>query len=139
MATGSYMTPIYSRSQSEVLGDLHRCSCLSIASQTCLIGERSGYLTGQGSVIQSVRYFIATRAVCGQTLSCRKKNQCTAKGTVEKQFSQCRQRTVTLCCKCASNDCQMGPAVKRNDTPYHNSLLRDCVACNSESRIGTLP
>ncbi|GFW48915.1 hypothetical protein TNCV_3901131 [Trichonephila clavipes] len=24
MATGSYMTPIYSRSQSEVLGDLHR-------------------------------------------------------------------------------------------------------------------
>ncbi|GFV06117.1 hypothetical protein TNCV_3144051 [Trichonephila clavipes] len=24
MATGSYMTPIYSRSQSEVLGDLHK-------------------------------------------------------------------------------------------------------------------
>ncbi|GFT16779.1 retrovirus-related Pol polyprotein from transposon 17.6 [Trichonephila clavipes] len=26
MATGSYMTPIYPRSQSEVLGDLHNCS-----------------------------------------------------------------------------------------------------------------
>ncbi|GFT00626.1 zinc finger protein [Trichonephila clavipes] len=26
MATGSYMTPIYSRSQSEVLGDLHNWS-----------------------------------------------------------------------------------------------------------------
>ncbi|GFX92950.1 hypothetical protein TNCV_914991 [Trichonephila clavipes] len=26
MATGSYMTPIYSRSQSEVLGDLHKCN-----------------------------------------------------------------------------------------------------------------
>ncbi|GFT92885.1 uncharacterized protein TNCV_740451 [Trichonephila clavipes] len=27
MTTGSYMTPIYSRSQSEVLGDLHNSSC----------------------------------------------------------------------------------------------------------------
>ncbi|GFW45939.1 hypothetical protein TNCV_4496581 [Trichonephila clavipes] len=26
MATGSYLTPIYSRSQSEVQGDLHKCS-----------------------------------------------------------------------------------------------------------------
>ncbi|GFU59157.1 uncharacterized protein TNCV_4746801 [Trichonephila clavipes] len=30
MATGSYMTPIYSRSQSEVLGDLHKVKvCLN--------------------------------------------------------------------------------------------------------------
>ncbi|GFT45125.1 hypothetical protein TNCV_4154181 [Trichonephila clavipes] len=30
------------------------------------------------------------------------------------------------------------PAVKRNGTPDHNSSLKACVACNSESRIGTL-
>ncbi|GFW85623.1 hypothetical protein TNCV_852741 [Trichonephila clavipes] len=43
------------------------------------------------------------------------------------------------CCKCASNDDQKGPTVKRNGTPDRNSWLRACVECNSESRIGTLP
>ncbi|GFX53726.1 hypothetical protein TNCV_1596721 [Trichonephila clavipes] len=33
MATGSYMTPIYSRSQSEVLGDLHIVTCHNYALQ----------------------------------------------------------------------------------------------------------
>ncbi|GFY15373.1 hypothetical protein TNCV_1571841 [Trichonephila clavipes] len=33
----------------------------------------------------------------------------------------------------------MGPAVKRNGVPDNNSWLRACVACNSESRIVTLP
>ncbi|GFW21572.1 hypothetical protein TNCV_4280881 [Trichonephila clavipes] len=28
---------------------------------------------------------------------------------------------------------------QRNGTPDHNFLLRACVACNSKSRIGTLP
>ncbi|GFX77239.1 uncharacterized protein TNCV_5063721 [Trichonephila clavipes] len=32
MATGSYMTPIYSRSQSEVQGDLHRYHPYGLAS-----------------------------------------------------------------------------------------------------------
>ncbi|GFW06548.1 hypothetical protein TNCV_2188811 [Trichonephila clavipes] len=41
--------------------------------------------------------------------------------------------------KCDSNDDQKGSAVKRNGTPDHNFWLRDSVACNSESRIGTLP
>ncbi|GFT72478.1 hypothetical protein TNCV_973531 [Trichonephila clavipes] len=34
---------------------------------------------------------------------------------------------------------KVGPVVKRNGTPDHNSWLRAYVACNSESRIGTLP
>ncbi|GFU05321.1 hypothetical protein TNCV_3262651 [Trichonephila clavipes] len=44
-----------------------------------------------------------------------------------------------LVCKWASNDHQTGPAVKRNCIPDHNSQLRACVACNSESRIGMMP
>ncbi|GFY26161.1 hypothetical protein TNCV_354771 [Trichonephila clavipes] len=35
---------------------------------------------------------------------------------------------VPLCCKWVSNDDQRGPAVKRNGTPDHNSLLRACGA-----------
>ncbi|GFW67435.1 hypothetical protein TNCV_3391061 [Trichonephila clavipes] len=42
---------------------------------------------------------------------------------------------VQLCCKCASNDDQRSPAVKRNGTLDHNSWLWACVAC----RIGTQP
>ncbi|GFV40161.1 hypothetical protein TNCV_3953581 [Trichonephila clavipes] len=34
---------------------------------------------------------------------------------------------------------KLGPADKRNGTPDNYSWLRACVACNSESRIGTLP
>ncbi|GFX24657.1 putative DD41D transposase [Trichonephila clavipes] len=33
----------------------------------------------------------------------------------------------------------MGTAVKRNGTPDNDSWLRACVACNSKSRIRTLP
>ncbi|GFX64118.1 hypothetical protein TNCV_2090161 [Trichonephila clavipes] len=32
----------------------------------------------------------------------------------------------------------LGPAVKRNGAPDNNSGLRVCVACDSESRTGTL-
>ncbi|GFX87710.1 hypothetical protein TNCV_4304191 [Trichonephila clavipes] len=56
---------------------------------------------------------------------------------VAKQFSECRRSTT--CCKCASNYDQRSPAIKRNGTSYHNSGLRACEACNSESRVGTLP
>ncbi|GFW86736.1 hypothetical protein TNCV_2808911 [Trichonephila clavipes] len=34
---------------------------------------------------------------------------------------------------------KLGPAVKKNGTPDYNSLLRAFVACNSKSRIDTLP
>ncbi|GFX79575.1 hypothetical protein TNCV_825641 [Trichonephila clavipes] len=36
------------------------------------------------------------------------------------------------------HDDERGPNVKRKVTPDHNSWLRDYVAYNSESRIGTL-
>ncbi|GFU95706.1 hypothetical protein TNCV_3380141 [Trichonephila clavipes] len=35
MATGSYLTPTYSRSQSEVLGDLHRLLDLMVFDRLC--------------------------------------------------------------------------------------------------------
>ncbi|GFV60384.1 hypothetical protein TNCV_3470191 [Trichonephila clavipes] len=49
---------------------------------------------------------------------------------------------ITLYYNCASNDDQRGInkiIVKINGTPDHNSWLRACAACNSESRIGTWP
>ncbi|GFX74291.1 hypothetical protein TNCV_3452391 [Trichonephila clavipes] len=45
---------------------------------------------------------------------------------------------VLLCFKCASNDDERGPAVRRNGIPDHNSWLRACVERNSEGSIGTL-
>ncbi|GFV07655.1 hypothetical protein TNCV_4941571 [Trichonephila clavipes] len=41
-----------------------------------------------------------------------------------------------MCCKCVSKDDQRG---HKKCTPDHNSLLRACVARNSESKIGILP
>ncbi|GFY22904.1 hypothetical protein TNCV_2181651 [Trichonephila clavipes] len=45
MATGSYMTPIYSRSQSEVQGDLHKCRIMTLneSISSAPFGERFNY------------------------------------------------------------------------------------------------
>ncbi|GFY34233.1 hypothetical protein TNCV_2505361 [Trichonephila clavipes] len=51
-----------------------------------------------------------------------------------KQNSSQNVFDVPLCCKCASNDDQRGPAVKRSGTPDHNSWLMVYVACNSEKQ-----
>ncbi|GFS79088.1 hypothetical protein TNCV_4408161 [Trichonephila clavipes] len=61
MATGSYMTPIYSRSQSEVLGDHHRakiigldyCSCRTCREQAEK-GEKETLLNGKVFVLEFV-------------------------------------------------------------------------------------
>ncbi|GFU56915.1 hypothetical protein TNCV_2437921 [Trichonephila clavipes] len=45
---------------------------------------------------------------------------------------------VPLCYKSASNDAQSDTAIKRNDTPDHNTWLMVGVMCNNESGIGTL-
>ncbi|GFV54068.1 hypothetical protein TNCV_1071911 [Trichonephila clavipes] len=63
MASGSYMTPIYSRSQSEVQGDLHNCgtpfeSALLCASRKSSDGEYSRQL-------QSLHNVVAGRCVGG--------------------------------------------------------------------------
>ncbi|GFY02821.1 hypothetical protein TNCV_3507011 [Trichonephila clavipes] len=58
------------------------------------------------------------------------------KGVVAKQFSECHRRTAVQ--QVAFNDVQRGPVVKRKDTLDHNSWFKASVACNSESRIGTL-
>ncbi|GFV99253.1 hypothetical protein TNCV_1512251 [Trichonephila clavipes] len=47
MATGSYLTPIYSRSQSEVQGDLHKWISVSKGKQR----TSSCYMLGSSSVI----------------------------------------------------------------------------------------
>ncbi|GFS88545.1 hypothetical protein TNCV_1461701 [Trichonephila clavipes] len=41
MATGSFMTPIYSRSQSEVQGDLHKCASKSPCRHIGARGQRN--------------------------------------------------------------------------------------------------
>ena len=114
-----------------------RCNHLPIISQTCSIGERSGYLAGQGRVWQACRQFIATRAICGLALSCWKTSpeHCKRDGN---KTSLRMVVDVPLCSKSTSNDDQRVPAVKGNDTPDHNAL-RVGVACNSESRISPLP
>ncbi|GFV86782.1 hypothetical protein TNCV_3965121 [Trichonephila clavipes] len=61
-----------------------------------------------------------------------KYSQGTAEETVAKQFSECGRRIAKLYDK-------RNPAVKGNSIPSHNSWLRACVACNNESRIGTMP
>ncbi|GFT16789.1 hypothetical protein TNCV_1333951 [Trichonephila clavipes] len=51
-------------------------------------------------------------------------------------LTECHRRTAVL--QVTSNDSQRGRAVKRNGPLDHNSWLRECVAGNCESRIGTL-
>ncbi|GFX55500.1 hypothetical protein TNCV_267881 [Trichonephila clavipes] len=51
MATGSYMTPIYSRSQSEVQGDLHNCLFPQSDRNSCEFADDLGSTTSSSSSI----------------------------------------------------------------------------------------
>ncbi|GFU28448.1 hypothetical protein TNCV_1938361 [Trichonephila clavipes] len=48
MATGSYLTPTYSRSQSEVQGDLHRMMTKSVVSVAVIVGYNRCLMSRHG-------------------------------------------------------------------------------------------
>ncbi|GFU31672.1 hypothetical protein TNCV_1175621 [Trichonephila clavipes] len=81
-----------SRARSSAFSDRH--SRLLIIFQIGSIGEKSGWpkkcLTSCKTVHSN------TRDGCGLALYCWKKGQGAAKGTVEKQFSECHRRTSVL-------------------------------------------
>ncbi|GFV33698.1 hypothetical protein TNCV_4568131 [Trichonephila clavipes] len=49
MATGSYLNPIYSRSQSEVQGDLHKLNEVKWKKTTDLLPFEKGFIVGARS------------------------------------------------------------------------------------------